>query len=65
MSPIVIRNDEGRFISCPNDSTEEGLAEFNDALRRNTFNKLRDNESLASTVKGLKFKPDKDAKNSA
>ena len=57
MSPIVIRNDEGRFISCPNDSTEEGLAEFNDALRRNTFNKLRDNESLASTVKGLKFKP--------
>lgn len=57
MSPIVVRNDDGRFISCPSDSTEEEIAKFNDALRRNTFNKLSDNEQLASTVKDLKFRP--------
>ncbi len=57
MSPIVVRNDDGRFISCPSDSTEEAIAKFNDALRRNTFNKLNNNEQLASTVKDLKFKP--------
>lgn len=57
MSPIVVRDDDARFISCPNDSNEEEIAKFNDALRRNTFNKLKDNEQLASTVKDLKFKP--------
>lgn len=57
MSPIVVRNDDGRFISCPSDSAEGEIAKFNEALQRNTFNKLSNNEQLASTVKDLKFRP--------
>lgn len=57
MSPIVLRNSDGRFISCPSDATKEKIAEFNKSLRRNTFNKLQNNAQLASTVKTLIFKP--------
>lgn len=57
MSPIVVRNNEGRFISCASDATEEQIQKFNKALQRNTLNKLKDNQLLASTVKELEFKP--------
>lgn len=57
MSPIVVRDNNGRFISCPTDATEEKIIKFNEALRRNTFNKLKDNPMLASTVEELRFKP--------
>ena len=57
MSPIVVRDNNGRFISCPTNTTEQEIIKFNEALRRNTFNKLKDSPMLASTVEELRFKP--------
>lgn len=62
MSTIVLRNDDGRFISCPSNADEGKIAEFNKSLRRNTFNKLLSDTQLTSTVKTLTFKPIQDRK---
>lgn len=54
MSPLIIRNDEGRFISCERESDIEA---FNKALIRNTITKLANHPELVPYAKKLKFIP--------
>lgn len=54
MSPLVLRNDEGKFISC---EKESDIAAFNEALIRNTITKLTNHPELLPYAQKLKFVP--------
>ena len=54
MSPIILRNDEGRFISC---EKESDIEDFNKALIRNTITKLAAHPELVHYAQKLKFIP--------
>lgn len=59
MSPLILRDEKGMFISCDNESKIEA---YNIALRRNTLTKLENKPELQSMVKDLTFIPIKTRK---